>query len=98
MTATSYFVFHNSRLPCGRIRQPSPGDHRRGRHAMVRHGRSAPDIGWPWRYICGGLWPADWPPSIGITAPVTNAEAGEHTHRTPSATSDVCPVLRIGVD
>ena len=26
--------------------------------------------GCPWRYIRGGLSPADWPPSIGITAPL----------------------------
>jgi len=36
------------------------------------------DIGWPCRYIWGGLLPADCPPSIGMTAPVTNEDSGEH--------------------
>ena len=40
------------------------------------------DIGWPWRYICGGLFPADCPPSIGTTAPVTNAACSEQSHST----------------
>src|SRR5438876_4005485 len=26
----------------------------------------------PLRYMCGGLWPASWPPSIGTVAPVMN--------------------------
>lgn len=34
-------------------------------------------MGCPWRYIWGGLTPADWPPSTGITAPVMYEESGE---------------------
>ncbi len=44
--------------------------------------RVGADIGWPCRYICGGLFPADCPPSIGTTAPVTNAACSEQSHST----------------
>src|SRR5262245_47721934 len=55
-------------------------------------------IGWPCLYMRGGLSPADWPPSIGITDPVMNADASEQSHSTAEATSSTVPTRRIGVD
>src|SRR6266849_2504609 len=55
-------------------------------------------IGRPCRYICGGLFPADWPPSIGSTVPVTNDDCSEQSHSTALATSATVPVRRIGTD
>src|ERR1700733_625200 len=52
--------------------------------------------GCPWRYIRGGLPPADWPPSMGITAPLTYEEAGVDSQITVWATSGGLPILRIG--
>jgi hypothetical protein len=54
-------------------------------------------IGWPGRYICGGLVPAACPPSIGSTVPVTNEDWSEHSHSTVLATSAAVPTRRIGV-
>src|SRR5262249_17102108 len=55
-------------------------------------------IGWPGRYICGGLFPASCPPSMGITAPVMNEDWSEQSQSTVCATSPAVPVLAIGVD
>src|ERR1700680_1640772 len=56
------------------------------------------DIGLPWTYIWGGLLPADWPPSIGTTAPVTNEDWSEQSQSTTDATSDTVPMRRLGAD
>src|SRR4029077_7226077 len=42
-------------------------------------------IGWPCRYICGGLFPAACPPSIGTTVPGTNDDFSEHSQSTTPA-------------
>ena len=55
-------------------------------------------IGWPCRYICGGLLPAAWPPSTGMTAPVMNEDRPEQSHSTVCATSETEPVRRIGTE
>jgi hypothetical protein len=55
-------------------------------------------MGWPGRYICGGLFPAACPPSTGSTVPVTNDDWSEHSHSTTCATSAGLPTRRIGVD
>ena len=55
-------------------------------------------IGWPCRYICGGLFPAVWPPSIGMTVPVMNEDCGEHSQSTVCGHLGGVPIRRIGVD
>src|SRR5205085_9196353 len=52
----------------------------------------------PWRYICAGLWPASWPPSIGTVAPVTYDDCSEHSQSTTSATSGVVPTRPMGTE
>src|SRR6516225_9474196 len=71
-----------------------------GRHARLCSAISPGpgSIGWPGRYICGGLFPASCPPSMGITAPVMNEDWSEQSHSTACATSWAVPVLAIGVD
>jgi hypothetical protein len=44
------------------------------------------------------LFPAAWPPSIGMTAPVMKEDCPEQSHSTVCATSEAEPVRRIGVD